>query len=220
MGVQRNVSWGRNVLLVCCVVLVAALPPGCRQSAGPVHGLAIDPDRVASISFDALDPFPFILEDRGLIARVVEEINGLSFTPYRPPITLRVIPEVVIKDENGQTIVELCIRSADSITFWEPDSEPFHVKKDNLMVTTGRLFAYSAFMESMRSLELYACQSSWDEIDQRMAPFGWDSWVKEVYPEPYRSWPTPQTPQELAERLKALPEMSLEDLEKFPNYFE
>jgi len=214
MSVQRNVSWGRNVLLVCCVVLVAALPPGCRQSAGPVHRLAIDPDRIASISFDARGPF--ILEDRGLIARVVEEINGLSFTPYRPRSTSRAKPVVVLKDENGQTIVGLS-SSIDFITFWEPDSEPFHVKQDNRMVTTGRLLGYSAFMGIMRRLERHASQSSWDE---RMVPSDWEWWVKRVYPEPYRSWPTPQTPQELAERLKALPEMSLEDLEKFPNYFE
>ena len=187
---------------------------GCR-SAGPVHKLTIDSANVESILFEP--GAPFVLKDRGFIARVVSEINGLSFTPYPKPYMFKPLTSVVLKDKSGKVIVEIA-GGGDFIAFMEPQSVWFYVKKDSSVETVGRILGYANYLDDIDTLKFYANQAVWDETDRRMTPFRWEQWVPKLYPEPYRSWPAPVIPQELSERLKSLPILTLDDLEKFPEY--
>lgn len=201
----------------CAALFVILLTSSCQRSAGPVHKLTIDSAKVESI---LLNPrAPFVLEDRGLITRVVNEINGLSFSPYPLPSNASPRPDIVLKDKSGDTIVEVG-SGGDCVVFWEPQSPWFCVKKDGLMETTGRLLGYAAYLRDMDSLKFHANEAVWDQTDQRMVALDWRGWVTKLYPEPYRSWPVPGTPEELSERLKSLPVLTLDDLERFPNYFD
>ncbi len=201
--------------IVVSVGLAVALFFGCSQSAGPVTRVTIDPDLVENLVVQVVaDPpanYPFVASDRKVILRCVAEVNGLSYTPYRPEIGSDVGWEIVFQGKGGSPLARFAFSGSGFIMVAVPDREHFFVKFEKLP-TVRALSRYRRFHRAREALQRAAAKDDWSEDDRTSVQFDLET-IKATLPR--SSLKTPGSPSELAAALQPLGGVSLDDLDEF-----
>jgi len=150
--------------LTALALLVLTL--GCTQSSGPVQQVTIDPGQVKSLVLHG----HYVMKDADLIRRCVDELNRLAYQPFRPPMSLRVGEELVLKDEDGNKIAGFGFTDGICIRVFLPESDAFYIVWRSMPVT-GKVFSYGQYKYAREQLTSLAKKEVWDKEDVRMVDY-------------------------------------------------
>jgi hypothetical protein len=189
---------------------------GCGDGGQPIAPPNIDPALVKSMKVEPYAPgYVTLITDATVIARCLAELNGLA---YRPGGIEKGGPgaRVTLLDEKGDVIAKYGIAVGNYIMVELPGRQGFYVKFED-MPTLGRLMSYAFVKTSIDTLQRMAGHAQWDSSDRMRAETEVD--FVNVY-RPDAAMPVPTEPSEVPELLKQLPDISLDNLDKFADYFE
>jgi len=197
------------------VLFAVVLGSGCVPP-GPVQRVSIQASEVHEIALHYAPRREILrITDPETIRRCVQELNDLSYTPYWPHIGTRASDDFVVRDSGGASIAEYAF-GYDFIEVRLPDSEPFYIKYER-MPFLGRVYSYADYLAHKERLQVAVAKEQWDEDARR----GVQSAVRNINrAHSGAALGVPKAPSDLREALKNLPDVSLDNLEGFTNYFD
>jgi hypothetical protein len=175
----------------------------------------IDPEEVHGLVLQDINPppdnHPFLVSDRKVISQCVEELNRLSYTPFRPWHDCGLEWEVVLLGKDGKPMAGFAFSSNEYVMVNVPGRKAFSVKVEPVP-TIWRLRTYRDFFLAREGLRVLGASDKWDEEDKRIVECQVRT-VNGTYPR--ASMGTPSSPGELVRALKPILEVSLDSLPQF-----
>lgn len=209
-------AWLEGSVVLGMTIWLWFLGCGCGDGGQPVAPPNIDPALVKSMKVEPYSPAcATLITDAAVIARCLAELNGLA---YRPGGIEKFGPgaRVTLLDEKGDVIAKYGISTGNYIMVELPGRQGFYVKFED-MPTLGRLMSYAFVKTSIDALQRWAGHAQWDSRER--TPVETEVGSVNFY-RPDAAMPVPTEPSEVPELLKQLPDMSLDNLDKFADYFE
>jgi hypothetical protein len=179
--------------------------------------IRIDPDQVERVKVRSVNTppadDPLELSDRKVIRQCVEEVNGLSYTPYGLWFGEDVGVEIVFERRDGRPIAQFAFGFGGRglIMVRLPGVASFHIRYEPVP-TIRALFRYRDFVRDREYLSSVAKVQRWDEETRHWVGYTVRH-VNSLYPR--ASMVTPGSPEELAKAIQRILAIGLGNLPEF-----
>jgi len=209
-GYSRYINGLTAVIFAGAVLSVISLGCSLLPPEKPKK-VYVDPREVHSLTFQGRIRCPWVITDRAIVDRCVQELNCISWKRIPDPGT-RTLIRLVCLDSSGTPLLTIGWGAPEDFEVTVPGADSFFVKYEPLP-TIAKLLAFNKVADAADRLRCRTVNEPWDTEHAKIVQNWWSDLQK--YYKPFGKLPAPTNAEGLERALDSLPPLSLSALDQF-----